>query len=136
MSFASAVCFPPPTYELRRKNNEFSHLKLNNLSSSSLNVVAPPNGSGSSSRAKQENLCMRRKFMQKAFDFFMQIIQRLFKPELGRWWRVGGWKVLKFMLPRISPAGNKEVGIAANAFEVCRNKSEEESFSEQKLVIN
>jgi hypothetical protein len=34
------------------------------------------------SRSQEENLCMRQKFMQKAFDFFMQIIQRLLKPEL------------------------------------------------------
>lgn len=35
------------------------------------------------SSQEKANLCMRRKFMQKAFDFFMQIIQRLFKPELS-----------------------------------------------------
>lgn len=47
--------------------------------------------------------------MQKAFDFFMQIIQRLLKPELcgerrGEWGRSAcGRKLLKFMLGKTTP---------------------------------
>lgn len=49
---------------------------------------------------------MRRKFMQKAFDFFMQIIQRLFKPELSN-----GEREESFKIYASQDSTNKEVGI-------------------------
>ena len=61
--------------------------------------------------------------MQKAFDFFMQIIQRLFKPEL--WWqkqeRDRERKKKSFKIYASKDYTNKEVGIKTlkqNAFEL------------------
>jgi hypothetical protein len=73
--------------------------------------------------------------MQKAFDFFMQIIQRLFKPELAK---ARGKKSFKIYASKDST--NKEVGIKntenrmpSGCFETTKKA---QKFLEQELVIN
>ena len=94
-----------------------------------------------SQREREQIYAWDEKFMQKAFDFFMQIIQRLFKPEL--WWQKQGSekerKKKSFKIYASKDYTNKEVGIKTlkqNAFELVWNKKKLRKFLEQELVIN
>lgn len=75
--------FPPPPYGLlKRKSSMISQPKIY-FARRLCCFVAPAKRKQQPSKASRAKFMHEtRKFMQKAFDFFMQIIQRLFKPEL------------------------------------------------------